>query len=142
VRGYTMTLNLYQTIPNKVRTLAFSGLMTLIACGDTNNHNYYVNGQKDDGKVVEIKTCEDFANRLYECSPQNFEYHKNLWGTSIEEQLKDAIEECAGDSGSDFFTYAPEFVNCIATSSCEELNPAGSVIKPWLVKCGKYIDGF
>jgi len=113
-------------------------MLAYSACGDTYNQTYVVgsnNGSSGSG-TVEIKDCQDFANKFYECSPQYFEDYKNKWGDSIETQIKEIVDDC---KKNDFFNTAPQLVNCIATSSCQELNPISYDDKPWLEKCGKYV---
>ena len=105
------------------------------ACGDTNNYynvNSGDNGSNPGKVVVDIKTCEDVANREYECNPQSFIDYKNKWNISIEDQLKHAASECSPQK-VDFFKNAPLWIKCISENSCEYIN-AG--------KCDQYMPEF
>lgn len=100
--------------------LPLTMLMASTACGDTNNY-YSVNSKDAPVAVIEIKTCEDVADRLYECNPQYFEDYKSKWGESIDKQKQDAIYECLPEK-VDFFKNAPLWIKCISENSCDFIN--------------------
>ena len=138
-----MISNLYKT----TRAWTFSGLVALTSCaaeGDV--HNYYIQGNDGSSNStgsgnsgIPLENCEDLVDKIYACSPEYFEKYERDWGISIDDQLAHFIKEC---EKVDFFTNAPEYIQCIGEHSCADLNPAEHNGKPWLMVCGEYAPDY
>ncbi|GEM_PF-6797585 len=126
------------------KTLPTMMLLLSTACGDTYNQTYVVGGDTQKSQeVVNIKTCQDVANRLYQCNPQYFENYKSKWGQSIEQQKKDIVYECSSEK-VDYFKNAPSWVSCISENTCDFINGGkvdwkGDTCDYLACGCGQYM---
>lgn len=93
-------------------------ILATTACSDT--YNNYVVGDSGESAGLEINTCEDLAQRDYECNQEKYEKYKEMWDVSIEDQLRHYANTCSPKK-ADFFGRGPEFISCMEQSSCEEI---------------------
>lgn len=113
-------MSLTKLFGKNIQTLALGAALTT-ACGDT-YYNTYDMGEEEyetgSESGINIKDCNDVAERLYECDPKHFEKYKEAWDVSIEDQLKHVVNECENVK---FFERAPLWIDCIEQNSCEAI---------------------